>query len=131
MDGAERVAEVAGGEPSPGADVGGGEPSPSADVSGGEPSPGADVAGASPLPVQMWQGRAQSRRRCGGERAQCEYALPPFQLSATNHDRAALGAHEIRVLPRGGVKHVVREDERHLPPRAGTQHAARAMQYGT
>ena len=35
----------------------------------GEPSPGADVAGASPavspVPVQMWQGGAQSRCRCG------------------------------------------------------------------
>jgi hypothetical protein len=31
----------------------------------GEPSPGADVGGASPVPVQMWEGRAQSRRRCG------------------------------------------------------------------
>jgi hypothetical protein len=31
----------------------------------GEPSFGADVAGASTVPVQMWQGRAQSRRRCG------------------------------------------------------------------
>jgi hypothetical protein len=30
-----------------------------------EPSPGADVGGASPVPVQMSQGRAQSRRRCG------------------------------------------------------------------
>jgi hypothetical protein len=28
-------------------------------------NPGADVAGASPVPVQMWQGRAQSRCRCG------------------------------------------------------------------
>jgi hypothetical protein len=28
------------------------------------PSPGADVAGVSPVPAQMWQGRAQSRRRC-------------------------------------------------------------------
>jgi hypothetical protein len=28
-------------------------------------SPGADVAGVSPVPVQMWQGRAQSRCRCG------------------------------------------------------------------
>jgi hypothetical protein len=26
----------------------------------------ADVAGASPVLVQMWQGRAQSRCRCGG-----------------------------------------------------------------
>ena len=30
-----------------------------------EPSPGADVAAASPVPAQMWQRRAQSRRRCG------------------------------------------------------------------
>ena len=30
-----------------------------------EPSPGADVAGASRVPEQMWQGRAESRRRCG------------------------------------------------------------------
>ena len=29
------------------------------------PSPGADVARASPVPVQMWQGWAQSRRICG------------------------------------------------------------------
>jgi hypothetical protein len=27
----------------------------------GEPSPGADVAGVEPVPVQMWQGRAQSQ----------------------------------------------------------------------
>ena len=27
------------------------------------PSPGADVGRASPVPVQMWEGRAQSRRR--------------------------------------------------------------------
>jgi hypothetical protein len=32
-------------------------------VDSGEPSPGADVAAASPVPVQMWQRRAQSRRR--------------------------------------------------------------------
>ena len=31
----------------------------------GEPSSGADVAGASPVPVQMWQGFARSRCRCG------------------------------------------------------------------
>ena len=31
----------------------------------GEPSPGSDVAGVSPVPVQMWQGSAQSRCRCG------------------------------------------------------------------
>ena len=30
-----------------------------------EPAPGADVRGAGPVPVQMWQGRARSRRRCG------------------------------------------------------------------
>ena len=36
----------------------------------GEPSPGADVAAVSPVPAQMWQRRAQSRRRCGsGERS--------------------------------------------------------------
>ncbi len=29
------------------------------------PGPGADVAGASPVPAQIWQGCAQSRRRCG------------------------------------------------------------------
>jgi hypothetical protein len=29
-------------------------------------SPGADVAGVSPVPVQTWQGRAQSRYRSGG-----------------------------------------------------------------
>ncbi len=107
----------------------------------GSPVPVQMWQGASPVPVRMWKGRAQSRADVAGERspgadvagerAQSEYALPPFKLSATNHDRAALGAHEIRVLPRGGVKHVVREDERHLPPRAGTQHAARAMQHGT
>jgi hypothetical protein len=28
--------------------------------------PGATLAGASPVPVQVRQGRAQSRRRCGG-----------------------------------------------------------------
>ena len=32
----------------------------------GEPSPGADVEGVSPVPVQMWQGRAQSRCRWRG-----------------------------------------------------------------
>jgi hypothetical protein len=31
----------------------------------GEPSPGADVTGMSSVPLQMWQQRAQSRRRCG------------------------------------------------------------------
>ncbi len=39
--------------------------SPGADGARGEPSPGADVAGASPVPVQMWQGQAQSWCRCG------------------------------------------------------------------
>jgi hypothetical protein len=29
------------------------------------PSSGADVAGVGPVPAQMWQGRAQSRCRCG------------------------------------------------------------------
>jgi hypothetical protein len=29
------------------------------------PSPDADVAAVRPVPVQMWQGRAQSRCRCG------------------------------------------------------------------
>jgi hypothetical protein len=28
-------------------------------------SPGADVGGVGPVPVQMWEGWAQSRRRCG------------------------------------------------------------------
>ena len=31
----------------------------------GPRTPGADVAGVSPFPVHMWQGRAQSRCRCG------------------------------------------------------------------
>jgi hypothetical protein len=31
----------------------------------GEPSPGADMAGVGPVPMQTWQGWAQSRRRCG------------------------------------------------------------------
>ena len=35
---------------------------------GGEPSPGADVGAASPVPAQMWERRAQSRRRCCGRR---------------------------------------------------------------
>ena len=41
-------------------------PSSVADVAGGEPKPGADVAGSpvSPVAAQMWQGRAQSQRRC-------------------------------------------------------------------
>jgi hypothetical protein len=30
-----------------------------------EPSANTDVAGAGQVPVQMWQGWAQSRRRCG------------------------------------------------------------------
>jgi hypothetical protein len=31
----------------------------------GGPSPGADVGGVGPVPAQMWEGRAQSQRRCG------------------------------------------------------------------
>ena len=40
-------------------------PDPGADVGRGEPSPGTDVAGVRPVLAQMWQGCAQSWRRCG------------------------------------------------------------------
>jgi hypothetical protein len=52
------------GRPSPGADVAGAGPSPGADVAGASPVQ-AYVAAVSPVQVQMWQGRAQSRCRCG------------------------------------------------------------------
>ena len=47
----------------PGADVGRGEPSPGADVGRGEPSLGTDVAWGSPVPVPMWRGLRDTRRR--------------------------------------------------------------------
>ena len=64
-----------------GAEVAAGEPSRGADVAAGEPSSGADVAMMSRVPAQMWQGRAQSRCRCGrGEPS------PAADVAAAQHD---------------------------------------------
>ena len=43
-----------------------------------QPCPGADVVRASPVPVQMWQGWAQSRCRCGGGGPTMERLDPPL-----------------------------------------------------
>jgi hypothetical protein len=43
-----------------------------------QPCPGADVVRASPVPVQMWQGWAQSRCRCGGDGPTMERLDPPL-----------------------------------------------------
>jgi hypothetical protein len=57
-----------------------GEPSPGVDAGRGEPSLGADVAGVSPVPVQMWQGWAQSwccsEKGAGAGYARGAYSAP-------------------------------------------------------
>ncbi len=98
---------MSGGESSPGADVGGAarEPSPSADVGGGEPSPSADVGGTSRVSVQMWQGRAESRCRCGsvvpGVRTGLRFLIEPWRRLSAPAYLAASRSQSRRGMRRG------------------------------
>ena len=61
-------------------------------------SPGADVAGVRPVPVQMWRGYVQSRRRCG--RGEPNPVILPVFAKASQERGAVLCTRSATVQPK-------------------------------